>query len=90
MAEPDTTISFVLKSEVAGEERDSLLAWVKNQHGCRSAQYLSHNPKRAAYRVGHAKAGQDLANQLCEALRRQPQIQAADVEIPRRLNLAQN
>jgi len=81
------TISFVLRSGLAGEEREALLAWLRQQQGCRTARYLSQNPGRSAFRIGHASADQDRAARLCEAVRQQPQVESAEIEIPRGLTM---
>ncbi len=79
------TISFVLRTGVNENDRETLMVWLKQQKDCLDAHYLSQNPDRSAFRIGHASSDQEGADRLCEAMRQQPMVESADVEVPRRL-----
>jgi hypothetical protein len=79
------TISFILKQNIPETDRMRALNRILKEPYCSNAKYLSDDAKRSAWRIGHASAEDKDAEELRSFIASMPEIESADIEIPRKL-----
>ncbi len=79
------TISFVLNAEITPELRADFLQRVQERAGVERARYLCEDRERTAWRIGHVTATAASAAKLCKAISEDPDVEAAQIEVPRGL-----